>query len=392
VSTLDERVVATVREAAARVPAFAERLRDAGLAPAAVRTVRDLDALPILTKDDVLALQRAHPPFGGLLAPDADVRRMFQSPGPIYEPQLAGPDPWRWQEALVAVGVTADDVLVNCFGYHLSPAGAMFEEASLALGATVLPGGVGNLDLQAQAVADLGVTAYAGLPSYLKALIERYDESGLERSRWQLGKALVTAEPLPDSLRALLTERVPVVRMAYGTAETGLLGYEVESGAGLVVPEGVLVQICDLDTGTPLDDGEGQVVVTLLRSDYPLVRFGTGDLSAWIPGADGRPRLAGVLGRVGAAVKVRGMFLHPRQIEAAMRDLAAVASYRFVVDRAEHRDELRCEVVPTLGADEARLIDEVRERVRSALRFDARVVAVRELSEGQGVVVDNRRW
>jgi len=391
-STLDDRVVTTVREAAARVPAFAARLRDADVPPAAVRRVRDLDALPILTKDDVLTLQRANPPFGGLLAPDADVSRMFQSPGPIYEPQLAGPDPWRWQDALVAAGVTTDDVLLNCFGYHLSPAGAMFEEGALALGATIVPGGVGNLDLQAQAIADLGVTAYTGLPSYLKALIERYDESGLEPARWRLAKALVTAEPLPDSLRALLTRRVPVVRMAYGTAETGLLGYETDPGAGLVVPDGVLVQVCDLDTGTPLDEGEGQVVVTLLRPDYPLVRFGTGDLSAWIPGPDGRPRLAGVLGRVGAAVKVRGMFLHPRQIEAAMRDLDAVASYRFVVDRAEHRDELRCEVVPAADVDEPRLIQDVRTRVRSALRFDARVVAVPELSGEQNVIVDNRSW
>ena len=389
--TLDERVAATVREAAARVPAFAARLREAGLSPEAVRTARDLDALPVLTKDDVLALQRSQPPFGGLLAPNADVRRVFQSPGPLYEPQLAGPDPWRWQEALRAVGITAADLLLNCFGYHLSPAGAMFDEASLALGAAVIPGGVGNLELQAQAVADVGVTAYAGLPSYLKALIERYDGAGLDRSRWRLEKALVTAEPLPDSLRALLTERVPVVRMAYGTAETGLLGYEVAPAEGLVVPDGVLVQVCDLDSGLPLDDGEGQVVVTLLRPDYPLVRFGTGDLSAWMPRTDGRPRLAGVLGRVGAAVKVRGMFLHPRQVEAAMRDLDTVASYRFVVDRVEHRDQLRCEVVVAPGADADQVSAAVKDRIGSALRFTADVEIVDAVGE-DGPIVDQRRW
>lgn len=389
-STLDE-LVARLVAAAGRVPAFAERLTAAGVAPEKVRGVADLAALPVQTKDDVLARQRHDPPFGGMLAPGARVRRVFQSPGPIYEPQLAGPDPWRWQEALTALGVTADDTLLNCFGYHLSPAGAMFDEAASALGCTVLPGGIGNQDLQAQAIADLGVTAYTGLPSYLNALIERYDGLELDARRWRLQRALVTAEPLPDSLRALLTERVPTVRMAYGTAETGLLGYEVEPGEGLVVPDGVLVQVCDLDTGAPMDDGEGQVVVTLFRPEYPLVRFGTGDLSAWIEGPGGTRRLAGVLGRVGAAVKVRGMFLHPRQVEAAMRDLDGVTSYRFVVDREAHRDELRCEVVPATGADTRHLTASVAERIRGRLRFTVDVEIVEEIAHGPAVV-DLRRW
>lgn len=390
-STMDARVAAVIREAAERVPAFGARLADAGLSPGDVGGVRELDALPIQSKDDILALQRDDPPFGGLLAPDAAVRRVFQSPGPIYEPQLAGPDPWRWREALAACGMTDSDVLLNCFGYHLSPAGAMFEEAALALGCAVVPGGIGNLDLQAQAIGDLGVTAYTGLPSYLKSLIERYDAAGLDPARWRLSRALVTAEPLPDTLRVALTERVPAVRMAYGTAETGLLGYEVEPGGGLVVPDGVLVQVCDLDTGIPLDKGEGQVVVTLLRPDYPLVRFGTGDVSAWLPAAGGSRRLAGVLGRVGAAVKVRGMFLHPRQVDAVMRGVAGVASYRFVVDRVEHRDELRCEVVPERDARPDRLTSAIKERVKSGLRFTVDVEIVDRL-EGDGGLADLRTW
>lgn len=388
---LDGRVAATVRQAAAAVPAFADRLRGAGLAPEDVRGVRDLDALDVLTKDDLQALQRANPPFGGLLSADAKVRRLFQSPGPLYEPQLSGADPWRWREALTAAGISGSDVLLNCFGYHLSPAGAMFDEAALNLGAAVVPGGVGSLDLQAQAVADLAVTAYTGLPSYLKSLIDRYDAAGLERSHWRLGKALVTAEPLPDSLRMLLTERVPAVRMAYGTAETGLLGYEIEPKAGLVVPDGVLVQVCDLDTGLPMDEGEGQVVVTLFRPEYPLVRFGTGDLSAWIEGPDGSRRLAGVLGRVGAAVKVRGMFLHPRQVEAAMRDVAPVAAYCFVIDRVQHRDRLRCEVVPAPNAEAEHVVAMVEDRISSALRFTADVTIVDQVSH-EGPVADLRSW
>ncbi len=176
--------------------------------------------------------------------------------------------------------------MLNCFGYHLSPAGAMFEEGVLAVGASVLPGGIGNQDLQVQAIADVGVTAYVGLPSYLKTLIERYDAAGLPAERWQLTKALVTAEPLPDSLRALLQERVPTVLMAYGTAEVGLIAFETEPGGGLLPAPGVHVDVCDLGTGEPITEGEGQVVVTLLRDEYPLVRFGTGDLSAWIAGTD----------------------------------------------------------------------------------------------------------
>lgn len=388
---LADRVAAAVAAGRALVPTLAERLAANGLTTD--ESLRDgLATLPILSKDDVLALQQADPPFGGALSPSAHVRRVFQSPGPIYEPQLDGADPWRWGPSLQAAGMGAEDLVLNCFGYHLSPAGAMFEEAALALGARVLPGGIGNQDLQARAVADLGVTAYTGLPSYLKAILDRYDELGLPRERWRLHRALVTAEPLPDSLRALLLERVPTVLMAYGTAETGLIGYETEPGGGLVPAPGVLVQICDLDTGAPITEGEGQVVVTLLRPDYPMVRFGTGDLSAWRLGPDGSPRLVGVLGRSGAAVKVRGMFLHPRQAAAVLAGVADVQQWRFVIDRVDHRDELGCEVVVRPGVDAAAVIADVTERVRSGLRFSCAVSAVESLPDDAAPITDRRDW
>jgi phenylacetate-CoA ligase len=388
---LADRVAAAVAAGRALVPTLAERLAANGLTTD--ESLRDgLATLPILSKDDVLALQQADPPFGGALSPSAHVRRVFQSPGPIYEPQLDGADPWRWGPSLQAAGMGAEDLVLNCFGYHLSPAGAMFEEAALALGARVLPGGIGNQDLQARAVADLGVTAYTGLPSYLKAILDRYDELGLPRERWRLHRALVTAEPLPDSLRALLLERVPTVLMAYGTAETGLIGYETEPGGGLVPAPGVLVQICDLDTGAPITEGEGQVVVTLLRPDYPMVRFGTGDLSAWRLGPDGSPRLVGVLGRSGAAVKVRGMFLHPRQAAAVLAGVSDVQQWRFVIDRVDHRDELGCEVVVRPGVDAAAVIADVTERVRSGLRFSCAVSAVESLPDDAAPITDRRDW
>lgn len=387
---VEATLVDVVQVAAQRVPAFADRLAAAGIAPADVRGVADLDQLPVLSKDELVELQRAQPPFGGLLATDATVRRVFQSPGPLYEPELGGGDHWRFAQALRAAGFESADVVLNCFGYHLSPAGAIFEEAAAALGATVVPGGVGNLDLQVRCVADVGVSAYTGLPSYLKALVDRYAESGLDRESWRLDRAVVAAEPLTEALRTELVPWVPTVLSAYGTAETGLLAYETAPGSGWRVAAGVLVQICALDSGLPITDGHGQVVVTVLRSDYPLVRFGTGDLSAWMVGPDGERRLAGVLGRVGQAVKVRGMFLHPRQAAAVLDGASGLGAYRFVIERDNHADRLRCEIVLSPGADGAQVATEVRARIRSGLRFDAEVSAVSTLPDDAEILLDRR--
>ena len=386
-----ERVCAVV-ESASQLSAFSARLAAANLTAEGISTTGDLASLPILSKDDVLELQRATPPFGGMLAPDTHVSRIFQSPGPLYEPQLSGVDPWRWAPALEAAGFGETDTVLNCFGYHLSPAGAMFDEGSRAVGAIVVPGGIGSGDLQARAICDLPITAYTGLPSYLKALIDKYESLGLQRERWTIERAVVTAEPLPDSLRAELNAYVPVVKMAYGTAETGLLGYEDEPGAGLVVPDDVLVEICDLTSGEPISEGEGQIVVTLFRPEYPLIRFGTGDISAWIDGGDGRPRLAGILGRVGQAVKVRGMFLHPAQAVRAVGAAAGVAAFRLVVDRVEHRDSLRCEIVIEPSNQSLAVVADVTSRIRQELRFACEVVAVDALPAGSDTIVDERDW
>ena len=385
----DQAIARMVSTSAARVPAFAARMAAAGLDPTAVRGSGDVSRLPVFTKDQLLAAQRAAPPLGGAVAPDAALRKLFCSPGPLYEPQLAGPDPWRWAEALRATGVGPSDRVLNCFSYHFSPAGAMLEEGCLAVGATVIPAGVGNHDLQVQVAADVAATAYVGLPSYLKALVDKAAERGLP---WTIRRALVTAEPLPDSLRSLLEAHVPVVLQAYGTAEAGLLGFETAPRSGLRVPDDVLVEVCDLDSGAPrLDDGIGQVVVTLFEPALPLVRFGTGDLSAWTIGPDQSLRLAGVLGRFGEAVKVRGLFLHPRQAAAALGRIAGVAGFRFVVSRVEHQDALRCEIVAETGADQAALATTVRDQIRAALRLTADVVCVATLPAGSSIV-DERDW
>jgi phenylacetate-CoA ligase len=393
-SSFDEQVATVLPRAARRCPGFARRLADAGVRPEDLRDVAALDRIPVLSKDDLVALQHADPPFAGMLAEDAAVRRVFQSPGPLYEPEIGTPDAWRWAPALRAAGFSADDIVLNCFSYHLSPAGAMFEEACRALGARVLPGGIGSMDLQARACADVGASAYVGLPSYLKALLEKAEELGLELA---IDRAFVSAEPLPPSLRDWLSTRVPVVRQGYGTAETGNLGYESSRMDGLHVPADALVQICDLTTGRAIHDGgQGQVVVTLLREEYPLVRFGTGDLSAWAEPAEREPeptpRMRGWLGRVGDAVKVRGMFLHPRQVTTVMEGLDEVDAFRFVIEREDHRDVLRCEVVPVVGHDPAEVVDAVSSAVRSALRFGVAVTVVDRVDSERGPIDDQRTW
>jgi phenylacetate-CoA ligase len=395
--SFDERVADVLAAAAERVEGLGARLRAAGLEPDELVDVASLDALPVLSKDELIELQAAAPPFGGLLAPGAHPRRLFQSPGPIYEPDHGGPDPWGWAPALRAAGFGPGDRVLNAFGYHLTPAGAMFEDAALALGCTVVPAGVGSMDLQARACRDLGVTAYIGLPSYLKALLEKADELGLEPASWPLERAFLGAEPLPPSLRSWLEERIPVVRQGYGTAETGNLGYECDACEGLHLPDDRLVQVCDLATGKALWDGaEGEVVVTLFSPSYPLVRLGTGDLSAFVDAPCdcdiATPRIAGWLGRVGEAVKVRGMFLHPRQARAALGDVDGLERFRLLIDRVEHRDELRCEVLARDGADGPGLVAAVRERIRSGLRFDAEVVLVEELPSDSPPIVDGRSW
>ncbi len=392
-SSFDDEVAVTVREAAERVDGFRSRLSAADLEPEEVDSVAALDRLPVMSKDELLEEQRADPPFGGLLAPDADVRRIFQSPGPLYEPELAARDPWRWEPALRAAGFSPDDLVLNAFGYHLSPAGAMFEEACLALGARVVPAGVGSKDLQVTACDDLGVSAYIGTPSYLKALLEEAEDGGVELA---IERAFVSAEPLPPSLRTWLQERVELVRQGYGTAEAGLLGYECERLEGLHVPADALVQVTDLTTGEAIvEGGEGQVVVTLFDSSYPIIRFGTGDLSRWIEEPCGcerpTPRLAGWLGRVGDAVKVRGMFLHPRQVAGVLDGLEEVARYRVAITREEHRDEIRCDFVPS-GDDVEAAVERVREAFREGLRFRAEVVPVDSLPEGAPPLTDERTW
>lgn len=374
-------------------PGFAARLEAAGLTPEDIHTPEDLNRLPVIRKDDLATIQAENPPFGGFLSVSpGSLKRIFQSPGPIYEPEPDTPDYWRWENALRAAGFTAGDVVLNAFGYHLTPAGAMFEEGLRAVGCAVIPGGVGNQEQQIQAMAALGVTGYVGLPSYLNALLEKAAALGVNL---QVRKAFVTAEPLPPSLReALHAKGVHTVRQGYGTAECGNLGYECEAENGWHVPEGIILQVCDITSGQPLPPGvSGEIVVTLFHREYALVRFGTGDLSSLddSPCTCGRttPRLMGWQGRVGDAVKVRGMFLHPRQLQALMANFPEISRWQAVVTRQEHVDHLCIEIVTAERGDiETRL----QQAARAAIKFRIDVRRVEALPQGAPPIRDERTW
>ncbi len=386
-----------VAHLAENAPGFAARIKAAGLTLDDLRNPKALDALPVVRKDDLVESQAANPPFGGFLAcASGELKRIFQSPGPIYDPESRVADYWRWAPALRAAGFQPGEVVLNAFGYHLTPAGAMFEEGLWAVGCTVIPGGVGNQESQVRILHDLDVTGYTGLPSYLKALLDKANELGLSL---KLNKAFVTAEPLPPSLRAALNEQGVTVRQGYGTAECGNLGYECEVQDGWHLPEDALVQVCDLTSGEPLPPGEsGEIVVTLFTRDYALVRFGTGDLSALNDEACacGRttPRLMGWQGRVGDAVKVRGMFLHPRQLSGVMARFPEVKRWQAVITRQEHKDYLTLQVVLEHGVDPTSLNERLTQTARETIKFNIAVVTVSEgeLPSGELPIQDTRVW
>lgn len=387
-----------IQHLASCAPGFARRLQDAGLRPEAIRSADDLNALPIIRKDNLVELQAADPPFGGFLAcPPGELKRLFQSPGPIYDPEARTPDYWRWKPALEVTGFQPGDVVINCFGYHLTPAGAMFEEALWAIGCTVIPAGIGNQEGQARLLHDLKVSGYVGLPSYLKALIEKVEQLGLQHT---IRKAFFTAEPLPASLRAWLNEHgVKIARQGYGTAECGNLGYECEHENGWHIPQDIIVQICDINSGQPLPPGEtGEIVVSLLNKDYALIRVGTGDLSLLntepCPCGRASARLMGWQGRVGDAVKVRGMFLHPKQLADFLSRYPSVLRWQAVITRQEHKDHLTLHVLTDPLAETAALTQKLAQAAREAIKFQVEVKSVPEssLPPNSPPIRDERTW
>jgi phenylacetate-CoA ligase len=386
-----------IRHAWDQSPFQRARMALAGVsADVALTGPESLRALPVIRKEQLGPLQAEESPFGGLLGePVSDLARIFLSPGDLYDPQGARADYWRFGAALEAAGFVRGDLVLNCASYHLSPLGFVFDAAARSLGCVVIPAGVGQQDLQVKVLADTQATAYTGLPSYLLALLERAAASG---TRLALQKALVTAEPLPPSLRARLASFGVKVFQGYGTADLGLVAYECPEVQGMHLDEGVVVEVCDPE-GRPVATGEvGEVVVTLLSRTYPLLRFGTGDLSAMMPGECpcGRPamRIRGWLGRANDVVKVRGVFVYPRQLEEAMaRFVPQVAQWQAVVDRdGQHRDRLTLLVEPEPGqtADPAAIAAAVKATTR--LTAAVSVAAPGALETGAARLKDRRKW
>jgi phenylacetate-CoA ligase len=361
----------------------------AGVEPTALH---DLAALPVTRKSALVAAQEATPPFGGIVAtPLAQLARVFISPGPIHEPEGAMLDYWRFARALHATGFRAGDLLHNCFAYHFTPAGSMLEGGARALGCPVFPAGTGNTEAQARAAAQLQPRGYAGTPEFLKAILEKGDELGLDLSSLRLGH--VSGGAYLPALRAWYAARGLTVLQSYGTADLGLIAYESPAREGLISDEGVLIEIVRPGTGVPLPDGEvGEVLVTTMNPVHPLIRFATGDLSAILPGISpcGRTnrRIRGWMGRADQAAKVRGMFIRPEQVAQVLADVPGVGRARLVVSSDGGRDtmELRAEAAdPALAAAlEAAL------QARTRLRGNVALVPVGSLPN-DGKVIDDTR-
>ena len=388
-----------IARAQAGTAAMAEIL--AGVDAASISSRAALARLPVTRKSELLARQQAsraagQDAFGGFAAIryGAAMPRLYASPGPIYEPAGAALDYWRAARALYAAGFRAGDLVHNAFSYHMTPGAFIMESGAHAIGCTVFPAGTGQTEQQLQAIAELRPSGYLGTPSFLRILVEKAQESGAGIG--SLTKGLVGGEAFPPSLRDWFAQRGLAIYQSYATADCGLIAYETTAREGLVLDEGVIVEIVRPGTGDPVPEGEvGEIVVTVLNPDYPLVRFGTGDLSAVLPGTcpTGRThtRIKGWLGRADQTTKVRGMFVHPGQVAEIVRRFPEIARARLVVSGAMANDQLllRVEAAATPG-----LAERVAEAVRDVtkLRGDVELVAPGSLPNDGKVIEDARSY
>lgn len=386
-----------VAHAKANAPAFAKSLQSVDAA--SVNSRAALAKLPVIRKHELLEqqqAQRASDIFGGFsaIAYGKAMPRIFASPGTIYEPEGARGDYWRMARAMFAAGFRENELIHNCFSYHFTPAGSMMETGAHALGCTVFAGGIGQTEQQVQAMAELKPAGYIGTPSFLKIIVEKAAEMGVAMP--SVRKALVSGEAFPPSLRDWLAERGIAGYQCYATADLGLIAYETSAREGLVLDEGVVVEIVRPGTGDPVPEGEvGELVVTTLNPDYPLIRFGTGDLSAVLPGTcpTGRTnaRIKGWMGRADQTTKVRGMFVHPGQVAEVTKRFPAIKRARLVVSGEMANDQLtlKVETIEATG-----LAEKISEAVRDVtkLRADIALVEVGSLPNDGKVIEDARSY
>lgn len=376
-------LAALVEYAVAHAPGMAAHLGAVGQ----VSSLEQLATLPVLRKSDLGAAQKAQPPFGGFAAGRS--HHAFQSPGPIYEPGGTGDDWYRMGRFAHAAGLGADDLVQNCFSYHFTPAGMMFESGAKAVGARVFPAGTGQTELQAQAAAHLGVTAYAGTPDYLKVILDKAQELDLSLD---IKRAVVGGGALFPSLRAEYADRGIACLQCYATADLGNIAYESAAMEGMIVDEGVIVEIVRPGTGDPVAQGEvGEVVVTSLNRDYPLIRFATGDLSAVLVGESpcGRTnmRIKGWMGRADQTAKIKGMFVRPEQVAALVERHPEIARARVTATRQGEQDAMLVQVESD-GVN----ADAVSDSVRAVLKLGGQVeVVAKGTLPNDGKVIDDQR-
>lgn len=368
---------AQIAHARRAAPYYARLLADVD--PATITSRAALARLPVTRKADLVALQRAEPPFGGLNAlPPGALARLFLSPGPIFDLEPRGRDPWRTARALYAAGFRAGDVVLNCFSYHFTPAGSMFETGIHALGGAVIPAGTGATETQIQAITQYRPQGYVGTPDFLKVILEKADAAGADVG--SLTRGHVTAGPLLPDLVAYYAGRGIQVFQSYGTADLGVIAYQTPARDGLVIDEDVLVELVRPGTGDPVAEGEsGEVVVTSFDAAYPLVRFATGDLSAFMAGTSpcGRTnqRLKGWLGRADQTVKVKGLFVYPHMIGDVARRHPDLIKARLVVGRLNGVDTmlLRCE---TLTPATESMAEAIAESLQAVTKMRGRIALV----------------
>ncbi len=403
---LNRKLAETVNHAYRNAPAVKAMFDKAGVSPAQIRTAKDLEKLPITRKTDLIELQKANPPYGGLLAiPPEDVERIFISPGPIYEPIQHSGIKW-FAKSFWAAGFRKGDVVINTFTYHMSPAGILFHEALRDCGATAIPMGTGNTDIQIQTMRDLKVTGFVGTPTFLMTIIKRAEEMGCDfRRDFALRRAWFTGEMLPASLRKTLeTDFHIATAQAYAVTEPGgAIAYECRQQAGMHLMDEYIVEIVDPPTGKQLRPGDiGEIVVTPIHNKtWGLIRFGTGDMSAYItePCRCGRTanRLVAILGRTSDAVKVRGMFIVTRQAEQVIMSFNQISRFQMVVSRREHRDEmtLKIELKKDKGVDKGKLAEDLNKRFQDACRVridNFEFVTKGTITEESKKLVDERKW
>lgn len=405
-SKVNQRLRDTVQNAYANAQEVRERFDQAGVRPEEIQGREDLARVPVRTKDEIISMQQANPPFGGLLAVPMDqIKHVFFSPGPLYEPE-ADNDRTPFEMARLVFewsGFGPGDVVLNSLSYHLVPAGLLVDRTLVEMGCTVIPGGVGNSDLQLKMMVDLSVTGYAGTPSFLMQLLQKAEEFGYEFNRdIKLKKIVTTAEPLPLSLRQTFVEKYSLsVGNCYATAELGLLALDTAGQMAMRLLPEPIIQIVDPDTGKSVGPGEaGEVVVTNFSRAYPLIRFGTGDLAVKIdanPGASKQEeRMIILVGRRGEAVKVRGMFVHPNQLRFAMGQVTSVASFQGIVTRPENRDVFTVKVaLAEEAADPSALADKLKESIRNACRVrvdEIEFVGPESIPADAPGIFDGRSW